>query len=189
MSILEGAFGDKETMAGAIEFATRMTQEMLPQLDEEARHIIEVTADGTSLGDALGVTKEQKAALLDLGCRLAQMRQLDKATDVLLRLVQLDPLEERAFYALGVVCQMRGELHKAAQMFLQFLALDATNPIGYLRLGECLLRAGEHAEAYSAFVVAKEFADEGKGQPGNAEEARRMLDLPEMAAAARAAKQ
>jgi tetratricopeptide (TPR) repeat protein len=189
MSILDGPFTDKETMQGAIAFAQTMTREMLPDLDEDTRRIIELTADGSSLGDALGITKEQKAALLDMGCRLIQVQQLEKATDVLMRLNQLDPLEERAMYALGVVCQMRGEWHKAAQMYLQFLALDATNPIGYLRLGECLLAAKEFAEAHAAFSTAKEFAEEGKGQPGNAEEARRMLEIPEIAAAGGAARQ
>lgn len=183
MSILDGPFKDRETMQGAAEFAQRMTQEALPELDEQSRHLLEVTSDGTTLATALGITKEQRAALLDMGCRLIQLGQLDKATDVLLRLNQLDPYDERVNYSLGVICQARGELHKAAQMYLQFLALDATNPMGYLRLGECLLAAKEYDEAYSAFDTAKEFAQEGKGQPGNLEEALKMLEIPEIAAA------
>lgn len=189
MSILEGPFSDRKNMQGAIEFAMRMTQSALPNLDPDTRRIIELTADGSSLGDALGITKEQKAALLDLGCRLIQVGQLEKAADVLMRLNQLDPLEERAIYALGVVCQTRGELQKAAQMYLQFLALDATNPIGYLRLGECLLAAKEYAEAHAAFATAKDFAASGKGSPSHIAEAQKMLDVPEIAAAGKAQKQ
>jgi Flp pilus assembly protein TadD len=158
-------------------------------LDERSRHLIDVTRDGLALGDVLGVSKEQKTALLDLGCRLLQLGQTDKAVDVLMRLNQLDPLEERAMYALGVACQTRGELQKAAQMYLQFLALDATNPMGYLRLGECLLAAKEYAEAHAAFLSASEFAQQGKGQPGNLQEALRMLAVPEVAAAGAATKQ
>lgn len=183
MSILKGAFSDAEAGKGTMEFAARMLEKMLPKLDENARRIVESMGRTGSLGDALGVTDEQKAALLDLGCRLIQYGKPDDAFAILLRLVQLDPLEERAAYALGVVFQLRGELRKAAQMFMYFLTLDATNPTGYLRLGECLLRAREYGEAYNAFMTAKELADEGKGQPGNSAEAARMLALPEMIAA------
>jgi tetratricopeptide (TPR) repeat protein len=184
MSILDGPFKDQAALEGAVEFAQRVIQNTLPNLDEDTRSIIEATKDGRSLGDVLGITKEQKAALLDFGCRLIQVGQLDKATDVLLRLNQLDPLEERAMYALGVICQTRGELNKAAQMYLQFLALDATNPIGYLRLGECLIAAKEFDEAYAAIITAHDFAQEGKGQPGNLKEALKLLEVPEIAAIA-----
>lgn len=183
MSILDSMFGDRKAMEGAIEFAQRMVADALPNLDERTRQIIEATSDGSSLGAVLGVTKEQKQALLDTGCRLIQVGDLAKASDVLLRLAQLDPLEERAHYALGVICQMRGQLPQAAQLYIQFLALDATNPMGYLRLGECLLAAKEFSEARAAFQTARDLAAAGKGQPGDKDEAERMLSLPEIAAA------
>ncbi|MDC9823020.1 hypothetical protein PRN20_04690 [Devosia sp. ZB163] len=184
MSILDGPFSNKDTLRDATVFANDVIARTLPHLDEKTRDLMEATKDGRSLGDVLGITKEQKVALLDLGCRLLQVGETDKAVDVLMRLNQLDPLEERALYALGVACQTRGELEKAAQMYLQFLALDATNPMGYLRLGECLLAAKEFSEAQAALLTAKEFAQEGKGQPGNLEEAVRLLAIPEVASAA-----
>jgi len=189
MSILDGPFADKQALQDAVNFGDDMVRRALPNLDPRSRELLQLTRDGLSLGDVLGVTKEQKAALLDLGCRLLQLGQTDKAMDVLVRLNQLDPLEERAIYAIGVACQTKGELEKAAQMYLQFLALDATNPIGYLRLGECLLAAREYAEAYAAFETASEFAGKGHGQPGNLQEALRMLAVPEIAAAGAALKQ
>lgn len=189
MSILDGPFADQQALQDAIGFADDMVKRALPNLDEKSRKLIELTRDGLALGDVLGITREQKAALLDLGCRLLQLGETDKAFDVLLRLNQLDPLEERAIYALGVACQTRGDVQKAAQMYLQFLALDATNPMGYLRLGECLLAAREYREAFAAFETASEFARQGKGQPGNLQEALRMLAVPEVAAAGAAVKQ
>ena len=183
MSILDNPFGDAETQKGAMLFAARMTAEALPNLDEGTRRILELTADGTFLGDALGVTKEQKAAMLDMGCRLIQVGELEKASDVLLRLNQLDPLMEGALYALGVICQTRGELQKAAFMYTQFLALDATNPMGYLRVGECLIQAGEFVEAKATLELARTFAADGKGQPGNLAEAKTLLALPDVASA------
>lgn len=189
MSILDNPFGDKQTMRAAVERAALIIQETLPHLDEAERNLIEATSDGSSLADVLGITKEQRQALLDTGIRLIQLGQLDKASDVLMRLTQIDPLEERAMYALGVVCQMRGELQKAAQMYLHFLALDATNPMGYLRLGECLVAAREYDEAYSALDMARQFAAEGKGEPGTLEEALALLEVSEVAAAGAKLKQ
>ncbi|WP_378940825.1 hypothetical protein [Mesorhizobium sp. ANAO-SY3R2] len=188
MSILDGVFSNKKAMEDAMSFAQNMTREAMPHLDAKTRHIIELTSDGSSLGDALGITKDQKAALLDMGCRLLQVGETDKAIDVLMRLNQLDPLEERAYYALGVACQTRGELQKAAHMYLQFLALDATNPAGYLRLGECLMAAREYSDAYVAFEAARNFAQEGAGDPEALQEALAMLAIPEVAAAGKPSK-
>ena len=183
MSILDGQFSNKEEMEGAMAFAQTMLADAMPNLDPGMRGLIEATQDGASLGDVLGITKDQKQALLDYGCGLIQSGEMEKAADVLLQLSALDPLEERAKYALGVICQLRGELHKAAQLYLQFLALDATNPLGYLRLGECLMSAREYAEARSAFEMAQGLAADGHGQPGNREEAEKMLSMPEIASA------
>ncbi|MGQ3211771.1 MAG: hypothetical protein ACT6U0_10165 [Shinella sp.] len=183
MSILDGAFNDAKTMHGAMEFAQAVLDQATPQLDEKTRHIIELTADGSSLGDALGITKEQRSALYDLGSRLLQVGETQKAFDVLMRLNQLDPLDERAYYGLGVACQTQGELPKAAKMYVMFLALDATNPLGYLRLGECLLQAQEYADAYVSFEAARDFAQQGLGGPDVLQEALAMLAVPEIATA------
>ncbi|KQT54066.1 hypothetical protein ASG43_00015 [Aureimonas sp. Leaf454] len=66
----------------------------------------------------------------------------------------------------------------------QHLAQDATNPLGYLRLGECLIAAREYDQAYGALHAARIFAAEGKGQPGTLAEVERLMALPEIAAAA-----
>lgn len=183
MSILDGAFNDTKTMQGAMQFAQTVLDDAMPQLDEKTRHIIELTSDGSSLGDALGITKQQRSALFDLGSRLLQVGETQKAFDVLMRLNQLDPLDERAYYGLGVACQTQGELQKAAKMYMMFLALDATNPLGYLRLGECLLQAQEYSEAYVSFEAARNFAAEGLGGADVLQEALTMLAVPEIAAA------
>lgn len=183
MSILDGMFNDEKQIRQTSEYAQNVIKEILPHLGDDIRDVLEATKDGSSLADVFGIDKEHLAALLDLGCSLLQAGETQKGIDVLVRLNQLDPLDERAYYALGVACQTRGELHKAAHFYLQFLALDATNPMGYLRLGECLLAAREFPEALSALSVAKSLAEDGKGEPGHLEEAERMLAIPELAAA------
>ncbi|MNL48429.1 hypothetical protein D3C87_1712880 [compost metagenome] len=72
---------------------------------------------------------------------------------------------------------MDADLERAAYFYLNFLALDATNPEGYLRLGECLMSAGELEEARASIQTALEFAREGKGRPGNAAQAENLLAI------------
>lgn len=179
MSILDQAISDMKAAQDSAGFAERVIGHMLPELDADVRALIEASRGGLASGDIVGVTRDQKEALLDLGCRLAQLERLDDAAAVLLRLVQLDPLEERALYALGVVCQLRGEPEKAVRLHLQFLALDATNPLGYLRLGECLLAAGDHPQAHDAFLAAKAMAEGDPAHAGALAEARARLALPQ----------
>lgn len=183
MSILDGMFKDEQTIRKTSDYAQSIIKEILPHLGDDIKDVIEATIDGSTLADVFGIDKEHLGALLDLGCSLLQAGETRKGIDVLTRLHQFDPLEERAYYALGVAYQTQGELPKAAHFYLQFLALDATNPMGYLRLGECLLAAQEHAEALSAFSVAESLAVDGKGEAGHLEEARRMLAIPEIEAA------
>lgn len=179
MSILDQAISDMKAAQDSAGFAERVIGHMLPELDADVRALIEASRGGLAPGDVVGVTRDQKEALLDLGCRLAQLERLDDAAAVLLRLVQLDPLEERALYALGVVCQLRGEPEKAVRLHLQFLALDATNPLGYLRLGECLLAAGDHPQAHDAFLAARAMAEADPAHAGALAEARARLALPQ----------
>lgn len=188
MSILDQAITDMKAAQDGAGFAERMIGQMLPELDAGVREMIEGCREGQAPGEVLGFTRDQKEALLDLGCRLTQLERLDDAAAVLLRLVQLDPLEERALYALGVVCQLRAEPAKAVRLYLQFLALDATNPLGYLRLGECLLAAGEYPQARDAFLTAQAMAEGDPAHAGSLAEARSRLSLPQfdtMAAPAR----
>lgn len=179
MSILDQAINDMKAAQESAGFAEQMIGRMLPALDENVREILEASRGGLAPGDVVGVTRDQKEALLDLGCRLTQLERLDDAAAVLLRLVQFDPLEERALYALGVVCQLRGEPEKAVRLYLQFLALDATNPLGYLRLGECLLAAGDHPQAHDAFLSARAVAEGDPAHAGALAQARSRLALPQ----------
>jgi len=179
MSILDGPFRDREHMQATLSMAGTAKARLLPllELTEDQRRLLDVEAEGRSRADMLGITKEQRDALLNVGCRFLQTGELQKAREVLSGLYQLEPLDERPLYALGATYQMEGNLPLAAHFYIQFLGLNATNPEGYLRLGECLMAAGEIDEARSAFTSAKTFAESGKGRPGNAAEALRNLAL------------
>ncbi|MDO1583215.1 tetratricopeptide repeat protein [Rhizobium oryzicola] len=177
MSILNSKYTNAGMMQGATEIAADFLKDILGQmeLDHREQSILDLMQQGLSLGDILGIKKEHRDALINLAASLIQAGELDKARDVLVQTVQFDNLEDRALYLLGVVFQLKSDLERAAFFYLQFLALDATNPEGYLRLGECLMSAGELSEAREAIGAALSFAREGKGRPGNVEQAENLL--------------
>lgn len=176
MSILDG-FYSKDF--NAEQFSTELQNNahaLLSQIEGEPKKILAEMLDGASLSDIIGFGKEPKEALLQLGCQLMESNELEQAGNIFFTLAILDPLEERAYYGVGVVEQMRGNLQKAAQFYMQFLVLDATNPQGYLRLGECLVRANELGEARSAYLMAKQLAEAGHGSQADLTEASKQLN-------------
>lgn len=178
MSILKGLFpGDNPKEAVA--FSNQVMEDALAEadLDERTRSIVENMQKGLTLGAAMGLSPEHIEAILTRGKQFVEAERFEAARDVLLRVVQLDPLEARAPYLMGVTYQMEGDLAKAAHFYMHFLALDATNSNGYMRLGECLMAAGETQNARDALRSARVFALEGKGQPENAAQAERLLAL------------
>ena len=72
---------------------------------------------------------------------------------------------------------MQGDYSVAAKMFVQFLALDATNPEGFLRLGECFYAAKELKDAKGCFEIALGECERGKGTPATLAHAKKMLAM------------
>jgi tetratricopeptide (TPR) repeat protein len=184
MSILNSRFTDAEMMEGAIKESNAFVEQVLEKtgLDERQQSILELLGEGLSLGDIMGIKKEHRDVLINQAAIFIQAGELDKARDILGQIIQFEPTEERALYLSGIVFQLQSDLERAAFCYLQFLALDATNPEGYLRLGECLMSAGEYENARHALDSALEFAREGKGRPGNAEQAENLLAIISSAA-------
>lgn len=128
------------------------------KLSPKAQSIFDALDEGLSLADVMNITKEERDALLVQGTRLLQVGDLDGAQEMLLMLYRLEPMDERAVYALAATFQAKQEYAYAAKLYLVFLALDATNPQGYLRLGECLMANREFDEAGAYFEAAKTLA-------------------------------
>ena len=78
-------------------------------------------------------------------------------------------------YCLGVVRQMKQQWDTAIDDFARFCALDATNPEGYLRIGECLTAKGDRVQARQVFDVALREARKGNGPKNAVEQAERAL--------------
>lgn len=179
MSILNSEYTSAEMMEGSLAYAGSFVADVLAQMDisERDQSIIDHMRDGLSLGDIMGIKKEHRDALINLAIGFIQAGDLDKARDILAQTYQFEPSDERALYLLGTIFQLKGDLERAVFCYLQFLAIDATNPEGYLRLGECLMTAGELDNASDALKSALEFARDGKGRPGNAEQAENLIAI------------
>lgn len=184
MSILDGMISNQADLDAALVKAAPMAAEMFSklQLNERTRSAIDLMNEGLSLGDIVGIKKDHRDALLVTAGRLMQAGDLAKAKDTLMMLHIIEPLDERSLYMLAAVSQLQGDFATAAKLYIQFLALDATNPEGYLRLGECLLGAQEFKEARDTFETAREMA-RAAGNVKAAETATRMMDLATESAA------
>jgi tetratricopeptide (TPR) repeat protein len=176
MAILDGMISSEEELKSAMKFASELSTNALREMgpNERTQSILDLMNEGLSLGDILGVTKEQRDALLNLAIGFIKSNEIQKAQDVLLKLIQLEPLDERANYVMATTYQLAGDFATAGKLYVQFLALDATNPEGYIRLGECFLGAGELDDALASFETASRFAAQGKGRPGLKEQADRL---------------
>lgn len=164
-SILSGLPGTEAEVKAQSEYMAGMIREIFGDneftrlLDES--HVWKQMKEGLTLADILQLSKDQLEALYSVGHQALAAGQPEKAKDAFIQLIQIDPMDERFVYMLGLSCQMLGEIEHAAKVYVQFIARDATNPEGYLRLAECLLAAGEVTEARDTFRTARNMA-EGK---------------------------
>jgi tetratricopeptide (TPR) repeat protein len=177
MSIIDSPFRSQEEMLKAMEVAGPMIDEAFARrkFTPVQKKALELMREGLSLADIFDLTPEQRNAIFVTGCKLLKVGDTKRARDILFTLLQLEPGDERVIYALGACFQAEGKLDAAARLYLFFLARDATNPEGYLRLGECLVAAKELENARQAFVAAAGEAERGNGSPRALAYARRML--------------
>ena len=132
-------------------------------------------AEGASPRAVIGLDADHMEALYTAAHDRLAAGDGDGARELLLTMLRLEPHDERAIYALGASYQIEGDAKRAAELYALFVGLDATNPDGYLRLGECLLTVGERENAAGCFSIAAREAERGSGTPEALAHARRML--------------
>jgi len=177
MSILDGMPSSEAELKTAMAIADPAIERFLGELNLTPRQqsVIDLLKEGFSLADIYRISREERDALFLKGGRLIQVGHFQKARDCLTYLYQLEPLDARVIYAIAVTYQAEGDVSRAAKLYVQFLALDATNAEGYLRLGECLMAAGEYDDAADSFKIAKAECERGNGTRSAAALADKML--------------
>lgn len=133
--------------------------------------------DGQTIAQAKGLTRADLETIYAFGFRCITTGDVDRAETIFMQLCLIDPLEAKNHYCLGVVRQMKQQWDVAIDDFARFCALDATNPDGYLRIGECLTAKGDRAQARDVFEVALLEARKGHGPKNAVEQAERALSI------------
>jgi tetratricopeptide (TPR) repeat protein len=177
MSIVDGMPRSLADLQRRLELTAPATQQLFDALDSlpEAKGILEQMGKGLPLADIYGLTQEERDAMFVRGCQLVQAGEIAKGRDWFVFLHQLDPLDARVIYAIAAIHQTQGDFSRAAKLYVHFIALDATNPQGHLRIAECFLSAREYDLAIEHFRIAKVMCDRGHGNAAAAELAARML--------------
>lgn len=132
---------------------------------------------GSTPAQTLGLTRADLDALYAAGFAAMVAGDLQRAEDIYTHLILFDPLEAKHRYCMGVIAQAKGDHTAALDHLTNFLALDATNADGYLRLGETMLALGRRRDARESFEIALAEALKGNGDAHAVAEARHKLSL------------
>lgn len=179
MALLDGMPKSREELESFLSTLKPLLEEIQKTMltSKEQRDVLELMNKGLSLGDILGIEKKHRDVLLAHVSHLMHAQKYDEALNILTMLHTLEPLDERVIYGLGIIFQIKENYHAASQLYVNFLALDATNPEGYLRLGECFLAAKEKENAESSFKTALSLSKRGYGKPQVQAYAEKMIAL------------
>ena len=177
MSILDSHPLLKIDMESAAESVPMFLDAIMESLDLEDTPYYQAVRSGATPAAALGLEKRHIEALYQQGYDLLAVGDIEKSRAVLTTLLQLDPSEERAVYALAATYQMEGRFDAAAQIYMTFITMDATNPDGFLRLGECLEALGEMENAIGCYEIAVGEAERGHGSPESLQQARAKWEI------------
>lgn len=144
-------------------------------LTPRLRSVVDLLKEGLSLADIYQISPDERAAVLLLACRHLQAGDHKTAKPLLTQLAILEPTDSRVLYALAVAHQSSGDPVLAGKLYLHVVALDATNPEAYLRLGECFLAERDIEAARGCFEGGKILAKGGHGTAEQVAHADKML--------------
>lgn len=153
---------------------------ILKDLDMDDNPIFKEMLDGQTMAQAMGLNRDDLEVIYTLGFNLMVSGKLDQAEDTFITLCMMDMLEAKNHYCLGVTRQLKQNWKMAYDDFVRFLSLDATNPEGYLRAGECMMALGDRDEARDLFELALAEAQAGNGPEHALEQAQKALDQFQM---------
>jgi Flp pilus assembly protein TadD len=149
----------------------------LADIKADENPVVRNMMEGLTLAQSMGLTRDDLEVLYAASFRQLTAGNFAGAVDAFGYLVMIDPLHAPNHYCLGVAWQGMGRIAEAEREFVNFLALDATNPDGYLRLGECYLHRGASDLAQEAFELAEAECRNGHGDDITLNEARAKLAL------------
>ena len=168
---------NKPDLAQDLEKGIKAVMQALSEVGLDKDPKLLAVLDGQTIAQVQGLTREDLETIYAYAFRFITNGDTEQAEAMFLHLCLIDPLVAKNHYCLGVVRQMKQQWDSAIDDFARFCALDATNPEGYLRIGECLVAKGDRAQAREVFEVALLEARKGHGPKNAVEQAERALSM------------
>ncbi|MDX8355153.1 tetratricopeptide repeat protein [Cognatiyoonia sp. IB215182] len=164
MSILDLGFDSPEALLEDVKDMAPFMDAMIADLGLSENGAVQSIRDGISPHIVLGLSDDHLDAIFATGLNYMQAGEVAQAQTVFQKLVTFKSIDYRFWYALGTTFQTQERYEDAGRAYLMSLALKATDVDGYLRLGECLLAAGELENALGSFQTALALCADGHGQ-------------------------
>lgn len=154
MSILDAGIQDTQEFIKSLEQNAPQIEKHFELFGITDKKFYKLLKEGHTPASVMDISREELDGVYEIARRYITTGQIDKAQSMFIMLIRLDAMQPHFNYGLGLTYQMQGDVATAARFYLLFLGLDATNPEGYMRLGECLFAAKEYLEASETFEVA-----------------------------------
>ena len=152
--------------------AAEISRRVIAELGLPETPVMKDMNDGLTQAQSMGLTRKDLDVIYALGFQKMTGADFKAAEDVFSYLAIIDPLHAPNYYCLAVARQAQGRHDEAEMAIYGFLAMDATNPNGYLRLGECRQARGDRAGAIEAYALAEAECRNGHGDAATLDEAR-----------------
>lgn len=182
-SILDGLPENEEELRDILAVAEAIFTDMVGEDggmgDKAMAAIFEQLHKGVPLAHILGLSPDHLDAFFVQALKFFEVGNFMKAQDLGIFLTFSDPTDFRFVYLLAMTYQAQGHVEAAGKAYIQAIALDATNPDGYARLGECFMANNEYDKAKEMFETAMHFSGKGKGSPQTGAHAKAMLEYLE----------
>lgn len=175
MSIMDLGFTTGEELVAMIEKGSLSLEGIIDLQGFADSNIGKLLQAGYSGKEIFSLTDSEMEALFQSGYQAFGTGDLTGARAVFTRLAQLDQFDARFPFALGATLQLQGELSKAAKCYLLAISLNPIWPEAFVRLGECLILAGELDYARDALEEAIEQASEHESGASVQAEAKALL--------------
>jgi tetratricopeptide (TPR) repeat protein len=89
---------------------------------------------------------------LALGLCYEGLGEYDQSLSHLRRAIELDPLEERSYYAASIVLGKTGRLEESAEILQSLVTVYDDDPAAWLMLAKARMRSGDGEKAFKAYL-------------------------------------
>lgn len=159
--------------------ASEISHRVIKDLGLDQQPTVKDMNEGLTQAQSMGLTRDDLNVIYTMGFQKLTGADFKAAEDVFVYLSVIDPLHAPNYYCLGVARQAQGRFDDAEMAIYGFLSMDATNPNGYLRLGECKQSRGDRDGAREAYALAVAECKNGHGDETTLAEARAKLTIAE----------